>query len=202
MSDGPASKDSSKLAIAAEEPIKAAYSHVESTSLSLGKDTVEGLKKLSIEASLIDKAVESLKSSNDAKLNTVNQSMSTLKDEVVKLNSAIARLTKNQQLEWAISNAGLNSFKFYDKDIGDFNNHVESTSLVKNILFFFRKDRGRYITNRSMKPYKEYNRVTPQAEVDEGEKLFRAALSTQIHELIGQEPRIALADKAYAIYYS
>ena len=128
--------------------------------------------------------------------------MSTLKDEVVKLNSAIARLTKNQQLEWAISNAGLNSFKFYDKDIGDFNNHVESTSLVKNILFFFRKDRGRYITNRSMKPYKEYNRVTPQAEVDEGEKLFRAALSTQIHELIGQEPRIALADKAYAIYNS
>ena len=33
-----------------------------------------------------------------------------------------------------------------------------------------------------MKPYREYSRVTPQAEMDEGEKLFRAALITQIHE--------------------
>jgi hypothetical protein len=34
------------------------------------------------------------------------------------------------------------------------------------------------------------------------EKLFREALEAQIHELTGQKPRIAMADKGYAIYYS
>jgi hypothetical protein len=42
------SKDSSKLATAAEELIKAACSHVETTSLTIGKETVEELKKLSL----------------------------------------------------------------------------------------------------------------------------------------------------------
>jgi hypothetical protein len=36
----------------------------------------------------------------------------------------------------------------------------------------------------------------------EGEKQFRDALSTQIHELLGHEPRITLAESGHAIYYS
>jgi hypothetical protein len=31
---------------------------------------------------------------------------------------------------------------------------------------------------------------------------FRVALSKQIHELLGQKPRIAVAEDGYAIYYS
>ena len=40
-------RDSSQLAIAAEELIKAACTHVDSTSIALGKETVNGLKELS-----------------------------------------------------------------------------------------------------------------------------------------------------------
>ena len=39
-------------------------------------------------------------------------------------------------------------------------------------------------------------------KVEDGEKQFREALESQIHELIGQNPRIAVADSGYAIYYS
>jgi hypothetical protein len=189
------SKDSSKLAIAAEELIKAACSHVESTSLTIGKETVEGLKKLSIGSSSIEKSVESLKTSMDSKLNTLNQSISNLKEEVVGLNSAVALQTKNQKLQWAISNAGLNSFSFYVKDGY---NRVESTSFVKTILFSFRKGNGHYITNRSMT---DYNRYGNNTEV-QGEQQFRDALSAQIHELLGQKPLVAVDDNGYAIYYS
>ena len=180
MLSAPASKDSSKLAIAAEELIKAACSHVETTSLTLGKETVEGLK--------------SLKTSVDSKMNTLDQSISNLKEEVVKLNSAISIQAKDQKLQWAISNAGLNSFEYYGKDTNY--KQVESSSFVKTILFSFRKGMGFYVTDRSMAQY-SYGR-----DVEEGEKQFRDALSKQIHELIGQKPRIALADDGYAIYYS
>ena len=77
-------KDSSKLTIAAEELIKAACSHVESTSLTIGKETVEGLQKLSVGSSSIQKSVESLKTAVDAKLDTLNQSISSLTKEVVQ----------------------------------------------------------------------------------------------------------------------
>ncbi len=195
MVSEPSSKDSSRLAIAAEELIKAESSHVEYTSLTIGKETVECLKKLSIGSTSIEKSVELLKTSMDSKLNTLNQSISNLKEEVVGLKSAIALQTKNQKLEWAISNAGLSSsFQFYVKDSY---HRVESTSFVKTILFSFRKGTGHYITNRSITKYNDYGNNS-----EEGEKQFRDALSTQIHELLGQKPRIAVADNGYAIYYS
>jgi hypothetical protein len=109
------------------------------------------------------------------------------------LNSAIAVQTKNQKLQWAIENSGLNSFHFYVKDNY---NRVESTSFAKKILLSFRKGTGHSIANRSMKEYTRHGKDT-----EEGEKQFRDALSTQIHELLGQKPLIAVADKEYTIYY-
>jgi hypothetical protein len=82
-----------------------------------------------------------------SKLNTLNQSILNLNAEVVALNSAIAIQTKNQKLQWAIANAGINSFHFYAKGK---KNQLESTSFVKTILFSFRKGTGHYITNRSL----------------------------------------------------
>ena len=38
-----------------------------------------------------------------------------LKDEVAKLNDFNARQSKNQMFDWAISNAGINCFTFYDR---------------------------------------------------------------------------------------
>lgn len=61
-------KDSSKLATAAEELIKAACSHVETASISIDKETVEGLKKLSESSSSIEKQMESMQISMDFKV--------------------------------------------------------------------------------------------------------------------------------------
>jgi hypothetical protein len=117
---GVGGRDSSQLALAAEELIKAACTHVDSTSLALGKETVEGLKELSA-------GLAALKLSVDAKLNTLNQSISSLKEEIVKQNAsmvlqiitlkaAIDVQTKEQKLQWAIANADLNAFKHFDKE--------------------------------------------------------------------------------------
>ena len=90
------SKDSSKLASIADELIRAAYAEAESTSVAIiGKEALEGLKKLSLNSSLVQKSIESLKSSLDSQMNTLNQSIVDLKEE-------IALQTKNQTLEWAI----------------------------------------------------------------------------------------------------
>ena len=110
------SKDSSKLATAAEELVKAAISHVETTSLTIGKETVEELKKLSLNSESVQQSIAAVKASFDSKLNTLNQSLTDLKEQMVKLNENVATQTKNQKLEWAISNAGINSLKFYTKD--------------------------------------------------------------------------------------
>ncbi len=146
------SKDSSKLAIAAEELIKAACSEVKATSLAIGKETVEGLKKLLIGSSSVETSVMSLKSSMDSKLNTLNQSILNLKEEVVMLNNAITLSTKEQKLQWAVSNAGTNSFK-YCSESSNHTHEVNSTDFVKTILFSFRRGVGCDITKRSMTRY-------------------------------------------------
>jgi galactitol-specific phosphotransferase system IIB component len=104
------SKDTSRLTDAAEELIKAACTHVESTSLMIGQETVEGLKQLSLNSTLIEKSVESLKVSIDSKLDILNQTITDLKKEMAKDAAAQA---KNRTLEWAIQNAEISSFSYY-----------------------------------------------------------------------------------------
>ena len=72
LTDVAPSKDSSKLAIAAEELIKAACSHVKTTSLTIGRGTVEELKKLSLNSESVLQSVVAVKGSFDSKLNTIS----------------------------------------------------------------------------------------------------------------------------------
>jgi chromosome segregation ATPase len=88
----------------------------------------------------VQQSIAAVKASFDSKLNTLNQSLTDLKEQIVKLNEKVATQTKNQKLEWAISNAGTNSFKFYTKD-NDYSG-VESTGFVKTVLLSFRKGLG------------------------------------------------------------
>ena len=88
-------KDLSNLSAAVEEIVKAACVYSEST--------------------LANESLDSLKSSLDSKLNTINQSIATLKTELKELNSTIS---KSQKLEWAISNAHLRSFTSFRNGFG------------------------------------------------------------------------------------
>ena len=166
--------DDSKLSIAAEELIKAARSHAESTSHALGKETVEGLKK-------IEQSIQSLKEDLKAEL-------SDLKEEMVK---AIAIQNKNQFLEWEISNAGSNPFQYFGKNVYK----AESTPLVTMILLCFRRGNGFELNY-------EYYLSPIHCKNEERQKEFREALIEQIHELTCQEPRIELKEQGFMIYYS
>lgn len=202
LSDVPSSKDFSKLAIAAEELVKAACTHVESTSLEIGKETVKGLKKLSMDSSSIEKSVASLKESTDAKLNTLNQSLSNIKDQLVLLNANVALQVRNQKLEWAISHSDIGSFEFYVKgDRYKASTRYKSSAFVTEVLLNFRKGVGHYITDRSMSEYR-YDYTGKLVQGEEGEMQFRDALSAQIHKLIGHKPKIEVSDGKVAIYYS
>jgi hypothetical protein len=103
---------SSKMAAAAEALIKAANTHVESKSLALGQDTVDGLKKLSLDSASVQNSIRDLKASYDDKTNTLIQSINNLKKEIVSIS-------KRQTLEWAIINSEIGSFAFYHKNHGE-----------------------------------------------------------------------------------
>jgi CO dehydrogenase/acetyl-CoA synthase alpha subunit len=199
-----ATKDMSKLTLAAEELIKAASTHVESTSLAIGKETVEGLKQLSVNSTSIEKSVEALKLLQESKMNTLIQSIAELKKEMTELNANVVLQTKHQTLEWAISNAEMGSFKYYEK-ADNYNcyhcnrSQVASAELVRLVLMIFRNGSGRYIDKLGL-THTSSGGVNDQNK--ESEKNFRDALSTQIHNLTGQKPRFAITDGRYAIYYS
>jgi hypothetical protein len=183
---GVGGRDSSQLALAAEDLIKAACTHVDSTSVALGEETVEGLKELSAGSA-------ALKSSVDAKLNTLNQSISSLKEEMSSLKVAIDVQTKDQKLQWAITNADVNAFLYYDKETSP-NREAYSTRLVRSILMSFRKGEGMCIKRSTCK--------NSSKRIEDMEKQFRDKLSQQIHDLLGHKPRITVVDQGYAIYYS
>ena len=196
----PVSKDLSKMAMAAEELIKAASSHVEAANLSIGKESLDCLKELTIGSSSIEKSIESMKTSMDSKINTLDQSISNLTEEVSELKEEVSELkeelalqSKNQKLEWAFSNAGYKSFKYYYKNNSQ---QIDSKNLVQGILISFRQGKGNYTCDHSMTPY------FGNQKVEKGEKQFRDALSDQINDLIGHMPRITLEDNGYVIYYS
>jgi hypothetical protein len=169
-------KDSSKLAVAAEELIKAASTlQAESTSLTHATETVQSLKSM------------------DSKLNalsTLNESISDLKEEVNKsilnLKNELNIQPKDQKLQWAITNAEHNCFQYSNYV---YSPGVPSTSVVKQILFTFRRGFGAPIDGYRIDHF------------DLGEKRFRDALSNQIHELLGHKPRIELEDGKHVIYY-
>jgi hypothetical protein len=161
------------------------------------------LKQLSVNTTSIEKLVEALKLSQESQMNTLIQAIAELNANVLvqtktqsELNANIVLQTKHQTLEWAISNAELTAFTSYKK--GGYQSHVLTDSLVRTILMFFRQGLGCYIENHSLTPYQD-NAIEKN---EEGEKNFRDALSTQVHNLTGQKPRIAMYDGRYAIYYS
>jgi cell division protein FtsB len=186
----------SKLTLAAEQLVQAACEHVESTSLTIGRETVESLKKLSVDSSSINESVAQLKDASNAKMDSLIQSIVELKAQMTQLNEKIEVQTKNQNLEWAISNTGLvTPFSFYDKSL---DRNCSSVIFIKTILFAFRRGEGWYITNCSMSSYYHADK----AAIEAGEKKFREALSNQILELTGQKPRISLENNGYAIFYN
>jgi cell division GTPase FtsZ len=199
MSSLKANNDASKLSLAAEELIKAASSHVESASLEIGNITIQELKNVAMSSSNMEQRLQDLKESIDSKINTMNQQLlacsqnlssmeSNFTASMTLMNQSVAQLTKNQTICWAIEHAEVNQFEFLNSG-----GIAKSGQFVKETLLYFRTGVGRYIPTDYFIRY-----------ASDGEKAFRDALSKQIHELLGQKPRIALKEgtEQYCNYYS
>jgi hypothetical protein len=182
------SGETSKLAYAADELAKATLSFVKSTSYSIGKEAVEGLRDFA--TSSVGEPMMELKNSFETKLDNLAESINNLIEEVALLNYQIALEAKNHKLEWAIANSSINSFK-YATGVGADGTKcvVDSTQLAKSVLLAFRRGSGVCISNCGN-------------TLDGSEQEFLKALVLQIQELLGHEPRLARKDAGHFIYYS
>jgi chromosome segregation ATPase len=218
------------LILAAEELVKAACSHVESISLNAAKDTLESLNEVATKSSSsMEKSVEFMKESLaenldsikqslavnvesnkqslavnldaikqvDAKLTTLNSNIISLQGELANLNKTLEKQASTHKLEWAIANCDKISqpFTYYSYEIkGKSCDYTKSNSstLIRDILLAFLRGEGCDISYRTMS----------RQSRDEGEKQFREAISKEVQAIIGQKPRIGMAEKGYAIYYT
>lgn len=185
------SKDSSNLTAAANELVKAACAHVEITSLSMVKDTLDEMKSLTTK-------VEALKVTFEAKIDTLNKSNTELKDEMVKLRQESAAQLKEQRLQWALDNASLNSFQYYSDGKG---NQYESKYLVTSILLSFRRGTAYRIDTYGLSVDQVYKNGTYVYEAKQ-KKEFCDKLEAQLYDLIGTKPRIEQDNEKYMIWYS
>jgi hypothetical protein len=177
------------LAVAAEELVKAACAHVETTSLSLGRDTVAGLTKIASHTSSIVTSIPSLKDS--------------VATSIISLKDTDALSSKRHELGWAIDHADLNSFKYYEKEKRGYSSSaVSSTAFVKTVLISFRQGKGHYIKDRSLHEQSYSSYSNDKSEPEAGEQRFRDALASQISDLTGVQPRVEKASDGWAIYYS
>lgn len=208
-----------KLAEAADELIKIiSTSSIQEDAITIGNEAVKILHQLSKHASSVETLLESWKVSEGLKTGLTNQfikkelalvqkelavhgeklanvedKLADVKEELVILNESIATQTKYRNLEWAISNSSLHSFKFIPKNI------YGNTDIVRDILLHFRMNYGYDISDFSLDSY-DGKTIASAAK---SEEKFRKALSTQIYFLTGQEPRIELEDDdRWFIYYS
>jgi hypothetical protein len=97
--------------------------------------------------------------------------------------------SKKRTLEWAISNAEIGSFIYYEN-----NGQYNSTDYVKKVLICFRKGYGFKISNCTLQRY----------FLEENKRKFREKLLTQIYDLTGVKPRTELDndDGHYFVYFS
>jgi len=187
---------SQRLEAAAKELVKAAYLDIkeDGESKAVGK-TVAAIRAGNDHLSNLEKQVVSMKESMDAKINTLNQNVDNLKEQMEEVKKTVTNQTKLQNLSWAIHNSKMNEFTYYES-----RGSIESGELVRKILFSFRRGFGHYLPDEAYLQQPYYLR--DEAEKKKSASEFRTQLIDQIHALTGQKPRIVAENSRFAIYYS
>jgi len=138
----PTMSSSKRLKEAAEQLIKAAYLDVKAEGESKASEaTVAAIATGNDYLAALDKQVASLKETMDAKINTLNQNVGNVKEQLEVLQRSTETQTKLLNICWAIENCKLNSFQYYEGR----NDRETSENLVRNILFSFRQGFGYFL---------------------------------------------------------
>ena len=140
--------------------------------------------------------VQSVKSSNenfDAKINTLNQHVAGVKDEIIALKSLLEEEMKQKTLERALSLTDAESFEYYANPSGSYQTS-NSGELVKKTIKWFMLGYGMIISS-------DYSMERDGNE--SSKENFRQKFKEQIKRLIKREPRMIQKDDGnFAIYYS
>lgn len=187
-----------RLSKAAEDLVRAACLDLKVKSDSEAtKQTVQAINEVSAKTQLVADNVDGLKVSVDHGLNTVNQNLLDLKNDIKKLDDSIEKSNKRRALEFPLNNTDYGSFSYHYRSQNGYRQSGSSRDLVKTILFCFRRGLGYYLPNEATLASDGYR------SVDETEmKAFRDALLKQVEDLTGTKPRIVLDNNRYIIYYS
>eukprot|EP00985_Skeletonema_marinoi_P022885 scaffold14831_cov79-Skeletonema_marinoi.AAC.2 len=146
----------------------------------------------------LNRVVQSVKSSNeafDAKINTLNQHVAGVKDEIVALKSLLKEETKQKTLERALSLTDIDSFEYYPSRSYQKSNSGE---LVKKAIKWFMLGSGMILSSDYCMKQNVYGNEATTSNED-----FRAKFIEQIKTLIKREPRVEKRSNGnFAIYYS
>jgi hypothetical protein len=198
MSNSVATQGVSELTAAAEALIKAASAHVETTSIAVGQETVQELKKISKASSILALKLDTLNERLSLLETNTNDKISKSNTQMIlsldNLNKSITLQMKHQRIDWAFAHADYGSFDCTNdyKGSNRYYNYEKSTGIVKTILSNFRKNYGTYITNFA------------KSGVDHGKDAkaaFRNAVVEQLFVLLGTKPRLASEGETCIIYY-
>jgi hypothetical protein len=149
---------------------------------------------ISLEAAaqqLVTAACETVKSSTLEMHRHARDSLCTNLDLLTKGIDSLAQTlqdnAKQERLEWALNNCGIDSFDFLENEYG----MNSSETLCKEIIMFFKRERGYYIDEMFVGHYNK-----------NGEEEFKRHLSFQLHGLTGKEPRFGLSENRNAVWYN
>ena len=139
--------------------------------------------------------MKELKQSYDDKSNQLIQAINNMKTE---LASCIKEESKKRSLEWAFDNAKYYSFEYYERDVDGVQN---SEDLVCNIVTAFRQGFLSFsFGDCCLDDVYRFN--ASNEKIQESQKEFREALTNQLYELTGIEPRVVKIKGGCQVFYS
>ena len=199
MSNQQSSKNA-KLAAAAEAVVEAASMEIDTMTqkkLALNLDAL----KSSFDSN-INKLVLTVKSSNenfDSKMNTLNQQIAGVQNQLAELKGEISALKSlqgnaNQRklLEQALDFTDLESFPYFNNYGVEFNTETLAETVIKCFILGY----GHVIS-------KHYRTKQITTKGEDSNEAFRQKFKEQIKRLIRREPRMVRKENGdYFIYYS
>jgi hypothetical protein len=170
-----------------------------------------------------------MESSGDPKLDTVNEKLDVINQNILALKNVIKEQDKYQRLAFAIENSQLGSFAYYirckpnglgfssrrdqdsmprDQDsmpctVYFGSGKQNSSELVKNILLSFRQGTAQCLSQCAIIDDLAVSCWLSENQANEAEQKFHDELVGQIYRLTGTKPRITKQENGtYAIFYS
>lgn len=167
-----------RLAAAAEALIEAASLEADAFTNKKLAENLESLKT-SFDSNL-NKAVQKLDSSQenlDAKINTMNQHLSDVKDEIGALRKLMEDERKQKTLDRARALTSLGSFTYYTDPKNNYGRaeQKDSTTLAHDIIGWFSMNYGRNLPDGRMKESRPYEKT----ELDASKKPFETILASR-----------------------